>query len=256
MISVYVTSLPDSHVRRAFIRRQLEPMGVPFQFFDGVDGGKLSSEELIEAAPGGGIHYCGLLTPREIGCALSHLAVIREIAAGEADYAAVLEDDVSILPSACKFFDEQFLRSLPPFDILQLDGAHPKKPRLTLKLATIDGFEFCALTKCHHSMYALIYSRKCARRITASVAKVSAPIDNMIFKDFLVPALRVVAVRPSVVTHCGFPTVIGNRPEVKSLTRKAERELRRIQSWWARWVSFAQVWGLEGVLGLRLRRAP
>jgi GR25 family glycosyltransferase involved in LPS biosynthesis len=54
-------------------------------------------------APKGGIDYCGLLTPAEIGCAISHLLVIGEIASGKDDYGIVLEDDIFLLPEARKF---------------------------------------------------------------------------------------------------------------------------------------------------------
>ena len=110
MISLKVISLQRSHVRRAFMQRQLDDLGLPFRFFNAIDGSKMTATKFREAV---GVK----LTPGEIGCGLSHLAVIREIAEGEHEYAAILEDDVFILPEARKFLDEQYLRSLPPFDV-------------------------------------------------------------------------------------------------------------------------------------------
>jgi GR25 family glycosyltransferase involved in LPS biosynthesis len=254
MILLNVISLKSDRKRRDLMQRQLEDLNLPFRFFDAVDGRKMTRNALTELAPSGGVDYCGILTPGEIGCALSHLALIREIAEGEHEYGAVVEDDVLILPHAARFLEEEYLRSLPAFDILQLDGNHPQRPRLTLSIAKIDGYEMCALTKCHHSMYALIYTRDAARKITSSISQVRATIDNMIFKGGL-PGLRIVALRPSVVTHNNAsPSVIGHRPHLEGVFSKLVREARRLLNWARRWRNFAQAWGLQSTLSLRLRR--
>jgi GR25 family glycosyltransferase involved in LPS biosynthesis len=254
MILLNVISLKSDHQRRDLMQRQLEGLDLPFRFFDAVDGRKMTRNALAEVAPSGGVDYCGILTPGEIGCALSHLALIREIAEAEHEYGAVVEDDVLILPHASRFLDEEYLRSLPPFDLLQLDGDHPQRPRFTLSIAKIDGYEVCALTKCHHSMYALIYTREAARKITASISQVRATIDNMIFQGGM-PGLRIVALRPSVVIHNNTSvSVIGHRPHVESLFSKLLREGRRLHNWARRWRNFALAWGLQSILSLRLRR--
>jgi glycosyl transferase family 25 len=252
MIPVYVVSLRTSHDRRGFVQQRLEPLGVPFRFFDAVDGRKMTDNELLKAAPKGGIHYGGMLTFREIGCALSHLAVLREIAEGKHDHAAVIEDDFYLLPEARKFLDERYLRALPPFDILQLGGPPPGR-RLLFAVAALDGHRVYAPTKFHNSMFALIYNRDAARKIADTILQVTAPIDNMLFKDLLVPNLRVLAVLPSAVVDSQLPSVIGERPPLKNPFKKAVREMRRFYNWCRRWRCFAQAWGLRGVFALRLR---
>ena len=236
------------------MQRQLDGLGLPFRFFDAVDGSKMTAMELMDAAPKGGINYCGQLTPGEIGCALSHLAVIRKIAEGEHEYAAVIEDDVFVLPEARKFLDEQYLRSLPPFDILQLVGNHTKK-RFTLNVGNIGSYQVCALPKCHYIMFALIYSRETARRIAESIKDVTAPIDNMIFNDHRPIGLRVIEVRPAVVRHNDdLASAIGPRLCVEDFFTKLGREMRRFRNWAHRWRSFALAWGLSSILRLRLQR--
>ncbi len=235
------------------MRAQFERLEVPFRFFDAIDGRKLSPEELHELAPYGGSDYCGMLTVQEIGCAISHLAVLRQFASDQGDYLAVLEDDVTLESEFRGIADEQYLRSLPPFDVLQLDGAQPHKPRLTLELGRAGRHQLCAIPKCHHSMYGLIYTRRAARIITDCVSDVTAPIDNMLFKDGRVPGLRFVAVRPSVVRHADLPSVIGRRPRLRGLACKLERETRRLISWSRRWRNFAEAWGPRSILALRLR---
>jgi glycosyl transferase family 25 len=255
MVPIYVISLPGSEERRAVMRAQLNPLGVPFRFFDAVDGRKLEFSRIREVAPKGGINYSGLLTPAEVGCAMSHLAVIRQIAEQDDEYAIVLEDDVLIMPGFRKFAHEEYLRSLPRFDILQLDGSHLTKPRFAFKVACFGEYEFRALPTSHHSMYALIYAREAARRLSASLSIVTAPIDDMMFKDGRVAGLCVLSLRPSVVCHMGLPSVIGERPRLANNLKKMCREVRRFQSWLRRWYGFGTVWGLRGVFALRLAPA-
>ena len=256
MIPVHVISLRGSQSRRDLIRSQLEPLGITFRFFDAVDGRALSASELSNLAPKGGVHYSGMLTTRELACALSHLAVIDKIAESEADYAAVFEDDISVFPSLVKFLDEQFLRTLPIFDILQLGPENFRSARMELRVGQVDGHQFWALpTPRHFSMYSLIYTREAARRIVAAQSKVTAPIDNMIFKDARALGLKIISLRPSVAKHQDLPSDIGGRPLVNGILNKAGRELRRFSSWCRRWRRFASAWGVQGLAGLRLRRS-
>ena len=253
MISTYVISLKSSQERRTFIRKHLDSIGVPFRFFDAKDGRKMTDEALRKVAPKGGIDYCGLLTPAEIGCAISHLLVIGEIASGKNDYGVVLEDDVFVLPEARKFFDKKFLRSLPAFDILQLDGVDSKrKPRLTLNLGNAGGYQICALPRCHYGMGGLIYTREAARLIDNGITEITAPIDNMIFFDCRVRGLRIIEVRPSILrSNTNVPSTIGYRPGPDSFFSKVDREFRRWRNWTRRWRSFVRVWGLSSLLHLR-----
>jgi glycosyl transferase family 25 len=255
MVPIYVISLPGSEDRRAVMRAQLNALGLPFRIFDAVDGRKLEFSRLEEMAPRNGTKYSGLLTSAEIGCAISHLAVIRQIAEGNDEYAIVLEDDVSITPDFPKFAQEEYLRSLLRFDILQLDGSHLTKPRFAFEAGRFDGYEFHAMPTGHHSMYALVYARDGARRISASLPVVTAPIDNMIFKDGRVTGICVLSLRPSVVLHMGLPSVIGERPRLTNNRKKIWREFRRFQSWLRRWYSFGSTWGLRGIFALRRARS-
>lgn len=250
-----VISLKRCGDRRAFIRRQLDGLGVAFQFFDAVDARELSPAEIQTSAPGGGVDYCGMLTAPEIACALSHLRAIRSIKDSGARYVAIFEDDVKASPALCRFLDEGVLDSLPPFDILQLDGRHVGGLRLTLPLGEFYGRELCAMTKGPHSVFALIYSRAAAEKIAATLDVVRSPIDNMIFKDMRVPGLRIVGIRPAIVTHYGLPSVIGDRTNTLGIAAKTAREMRRLFSWFRRWRNFVRAWGTTGVIALVLRRA-
>ena len=106
-IPVYVISLARAKERRANMRRQLDALGMRYEIVDAVDGATLKPEE-----------YMNRLRPRqfkmtygrevikgEIGCFLSHCAVLERIAESENDCALILEDDAVLsddLPNIVK----------------------------------------------------------------------------------------------------------------------------------------------------------
>ena len=255
MIPLNVISLARSHERRAFMQRQLDDLELPFRFFDAIDGSKMAEtivNKIMEAASIG-----VRLTRGEIGCALSHLAVLEEIAQSQHEYATILEDDVFVSEELWKFLDAEYLRSLPPFDVLQLAGNTSERLRLTLNIGSSGGYQLCALTKRYYSMFALIYTRDAARRILACISEVTAPIDQMIFNDCHPSGLRVVELRPSLVRHNGvFASAIGSRLPIEHFFAKLTRETRRCRNWARRWHSFGRAWGLSGILSLRLGGGP
>ncbi len=158
-----------------------------------------------------------------------------------------------LLPEVRKFFDEKFLSSLPAFDILQLAGVDSKqKARLTLNIGNVDGYQICALPRCHYSMGGLIYTRDAARLIDSNVTGITAPIDNMIFLDCHVMGLRIIEVRPPILrSNTNVPSTIGSRRGPDSFFSKVDREFRRIRNWMRRWRCFVRVWGLSSILRLR-----
>jgi glycosyl transferase family 25 len=93
---IFVINLEKDRARRESIQKQLEELNLSHEFFPGVLGSALSQVELAKC-------YNDLkakwnrgssLTPAEIGCALSHLGVYREIIRRQLGCALILEDDV------------------------------------------------------------------------------------------------------------------------------------------------------------------
>jgi GR25 family glycosyltransferase involved in LPS biosynthesis len=252
MVSMTIVSIKDSRERRTFMYEQLERLGAPYRFFDAVDGRTLNESDLDRAAPGRGIHYCGLLTPAEIGCAMSHLEAIRQLAEGQWEFGAILEDDVLIEPAITYFLEEKNLRALPRFDVLQLCASKNKRNRMTAEICRIDGNMICAMPRCDYSMFGLIYSRNAARKIATTITKITAPIDSMLFFDCRVPSLRVLETHPNVIKHNDqIASVVGKRLRPMSVLSKVERERRRCFNAVRRWHNFVTAWGFQIIFKLR-----
>lgn len=82
-VPILVISLTRSTHRREYMSKQLDRLGLPWEFIDAIDG------------VNGGAHR---LTPGEVGCARSHLRCYELIIERGLDAALILEDDVA-LPS-------------------------------------------------------------------------------------------------------------------------------------------------------------
>ena len=118
MIPVIVLNLVSSTGRRAKIGAALASLGIAHRF---LDGRRFEPDELEQLAPRSARLFDRQLTSGEIGSAASHLAAIREIAAGPDEFACVLEDDADFLSSdIVQFLDPANLRAVPSFDVLRL----------------------------------------------------------------------------------------------------------------------------------------
>lgn len=99
MVPCYVVNLEKDAERRENISSQLETLAIPYTIFKAVYGKALSAEEMAQ-------HYDERrairehrrLVPGEIGCALSHLGIYREMVEKDQPSALILEDDASLMP--------------------------------------------------------------------------------------------------------------------------------------------------------------
>lgn len=90
---VYVISLPGS-TRRQGVQAAFDGIGLPFRFWDGVNGAELDAGTLAEIDDAYTLSEWGHgLSKGEIGCALSHIRLYEHLVAERHASAIVLEDD-------------------------------------------------------------------------------------------------------------------------------------------------------------------
>lgn len=90
---IYVISLPGSS-RRRHVQSVFDAIGLPFQFWNGVNGGSLEETSLAEIDDAHTQREWGHgLSKGEIGCALSHIQLYEHIVAERHESAIILEDD-------------------------------------------------------------------------------------------------------------------------------------------------------------------
>lgn len=103
MMPCYVINMEKDVKRKENITNQLDRLGISHTLFRAVNGNALSAEEMAR-------HYDKKnakekfreLVPGEIGCALSHLGIYRDIVEKDLPAAFVLEDDANLIPEKSK----------------------------------------------------------------------------------------------------------------------------------------------------------
>lgn len=102
MIKIFVVSLKKDKTRRAFVTKQMAKMGIPFEFFDAIDGENLSTKQKLRVQNKN-------LSTSEIGCALSHADIYAKILHDKIERAIVLEDDGILNDDFKSMIDEKIL---------------------------------------------------------------------------------------------------------------------------------------------------
>jgi glycosyl transferase family 25 len=224
VIPVIVISLPKSIDRRSTIRTHLADLGIPFSFFDAVDGYKMSAADIAAYSPRFAGKPYRKLSPEEIGCAASHRKVVDEISHGANPFVCVLEDDAHLSPDAIYFLDDKFLRQLSYFHALRLVN-DPKRTNSLSKLTNRHhGYDICAPLRPGFRTTAQVYSREGSAKIAEGLSPLLVPIDNAIYADCRIYGLRTLEVRPGVAVPSKSISTIGSR---ESRGRRTVRSIYR-----------------------------
>ncbi len=94
---IFVISLKRSQDRRKSISKQLNNLGLAFEFVDAVDGSALNNYHLSKYSASASTMAMGReLLPAEIGCALSHLSIYHKIIDEGLERVIIFEDDTVI----------------------------------------------------------------------------------------------------------------------------------------------------------------
>ncbi|QJE73656.1 glycosyltransferase family 25 protein [Aerophototrophica crusticola] len=134
-LDIAVISLPRAGERRAHMARQLDALGLPFHFFDAVDGRAVGAEGLarLGLSVGEPLRSRVPLNPGEVGCYASHLSLLDGFLASGSEALLVLEDDAILDPDLPDVI--RAVLDLPhPWDVVKLGGVAtvPMDPVRTL----------------------------------------------------------------------------------------------------------------------------
>lgn len=97
MLPHKIVTLPNATERQAFVKDYAAQFHFTPCFHYGINGSQMSPQERQQA-----VIEPDILTVGEVGCALSHLQIYREMVEQDIPYLLILEDDVALTP---EFFD-------------------------------------------------------------------------------------------------------------------------------------------------------
>lgn len=91
---IYVVSLKEDVARRNKLANQFLRWFSSMVICDAVNGKTLPAEQYFDLVKHSYVKYCRIMTPSEVGCALSHKKAWENFLDSQAKYAIILEDDV------------------------------------------------------------------------------------------------------------------------------------------------------------------
>lgn len=243
-IPTYVVSLADSEARRRRMTLQLSAAGVPFQFFDCVDG---RTQRVPDRIDGARVIRERFRTEGALACTATHRLLHRMIADGKADAVLILEDD-AVIPH--DFFDivEQALTF--EFDAFKLEGVNPSNRRITV--GRVGGYDVVITIRPAVGSAGYILRRDGARRIC------SLPVldwtNDYIFQDTRL-RLRVLEMNPFCVRQ--DEAIESDMPRslpISDYVPASRRSVARLVDSMKRKAMIASIFGATTLARLELQR--
>lgn len=170
-VRVVVISLADSP-RRERITRQLATAQMQWSFFDALRNLQVGQPGYEESRA---LRYWGRpLTPSEIGCAASHIAVLEAVSQrSEGEWTVVMEDDVFLDPAFDVARAAKFCK-LAGIGYLRFYAKHLASP---VHVAWLGRRELVRFKRAPMGTQAYLVSPKAARQFLRSLRFVDRPID-------------------------------------------------------------------------------
>lgn len=228
---IFVINLQTSPQRRNSAAEQLARLGLAPTFVDAVDGRKLSSEEIASRVDlEGRLRRAPKpLLAAEIGCYLSHWAVLQKILSEHLPQALVLEDDLLATEALPGVLAAIAGGILPPYDMIKLGISEPlTKPFTPIVRLTAEA-ELVRHHNVVHSNLAYVITRAGAERFMDYGRPIRYPIDVAMNRSWR-HGLNILGVRPwPVLPNPAFASTIGeDRFETRTAVHRLECRARKL----------------------------
>lgn len=191
---IHIISLERSNDRKEKYHKVIMENEIKFNYFNAVDGKKLTPAEIQMKKK----YIEGALNDGQIGCFLSHVALLKLLLEKPFNDFIILEDDITI--ESFEYFKniEQFI--IPDYDVIFLGHCFEKRGD-TVKNVD-DKFEICKSVgpACTH---AYLISKKGIRKILESMDGVSftVPIDRVYEKFVKLGKIKSYSVFPQLISQ-------------------------------------------------------
>ncbi len=177
-LHTWVINLDKDRERLQRITQQLAPTGLAWTRIGAVYGRDLSDAERARCLDANGYRrrHGKEPAPGELGCYLSHLAVMQALLASPHRYALVLEDDVLLTPRLRPAL-QGLLAHHERWDMVKLSQVHRGTPRPVLALAP--GLQLAVmLSRCTGSS-AYLVNRRAAQAYADQLLPMRLPYDHV-----------------------------------------------------------------------------
>ena len=176
----FVISLTSALERRQHIRQEFGRHGVVFEFFDAITPANLAEtaarlEIDISRSP---------LTPGELACALSHLALLQLAKERDLDYICIFEDDIYLGGNAAAFLSADYLNA--DVMVVKLEKNFERIVTQRQPSKTYFGRQFYRLTQVNSGAAGYLVTRRGIDYLLKRIRAIGdIEIDNLLFNFFL-----------------------------------------------------------------------
>jgi len=182
----YVISLKSAEARRRTVAERLDAAGIAFEVFDAVDGRGFDVEtQPVYDGPRRRALYGHDMLGGEIGCLLSHKAILETVVRGRKGPALVFEDDIALHPYFGAAVDglmaHQYRWELERFFGYAKTLRQRQRPLLDLG----QGFQMTRLLTQPGGAAAYIVSESGAAKLLKHLHKTPFPIDALMGRPWL-----------------------------------------------------------------------
>lgn len=248
-----VINLPNSTDRWEAIAAQLAGWPFPVTRFDAIDGLRMNATELgaLYSSARNRRQYPQPLTPGEIGCYASHVAIWRALLDSEEPCVAVFEDDVRLhpaLPEVLRAVDELG----GDWGMLKLIGRSREK--VAWHQPWIPGHRLIRYRRVPSWTSAYVINRNGAAQLLSACVPFGRPGD-IDLRYWWESGCAIIGVQPYPVTLSAFsdhPTIFG-RPRTRSFSAKLRRMLLQTEYHLRNWQANRRLAGTRQPLGTTFR---
>ena len=176
----YVINMTKDKDRRDIMTQRLEAAGVPYEFFEAVNGYKLDPDNMDFYDRKRRCRYFGRdLLPGELGCLLSHYNVFKKMDEENIEHAVILEDDV-IFENDFPQVLQALLNTAVKWDVIRFLGSKKIYKRGCRKIAPLaDRYQLARLPTAPGGAHGYLMTLKAARVMVAHMQKNWLPIDTL-----------------------------------------------------------------------------
>ncbi|WP_052700905.1 glycosyltransferase family 25 protein [Loktanella sp. S4079] len=177
-ISIHYINLDHSTGRRDYMENMFDGLGLRATRLSAIKGSALSEEECRHYNP---IQYnTSRRSAQEVGCYLSHRAIWKKIAEGDAAFGAVFEDDIKLLPEAVGLLSDT---SWIPDDVafIKLDSCIIEVEQGAFRDLESTSRRLRRMHSLLHGLAGYIVSKKFAATLLERTKIMRAPIDDQVF---------------------------------------------------------------------------
>jgi len=210
-INTFVISLPHETLRRKAIRKKLTGVCEKFEFFDAINARKTN---LLQHKDYHGLKrrlcYGKDLTPGELGCFLSHRAVLEKIVKKKLLISLIFEDDV-VLDKNFITVIKNLIKCSYPWEAVRFLGKPKIATLMQRKIIKIyQSFYLTRLATSPGGAYAYVISYSGAQKLLKSMENISCPIDTIMGLPWR-SGLEVLTIQPAIASwDKSFESAIGD----------------------------------------------